>query len=108
MIKSIRRLIAAVALFGFITAGAMAEGITAEESFKVVQNMLNLVQTEYIEDTPPSQIVTGAFDNLNAALEEKGVAYRVPTSVPEEMTSEEAASQHLFPSAQCRKETPSP
>jgi carboxyl-terminal processing protease len=90
LIKSIRRLIAAVALFGFVTVGAVAETITAEESFKVVQNMLNLVQTEYIEATPPSQIVTGAFDNLNAALEEKGVAYRVPTSVPEEMTIEEA------------------
>lgn len=90
MVIYLRRLLVAVTLFGFVTLGALAEGGRADESFKVVQNMLNLVQTEYIEDTPPSQIVTGAFDNLNAALKEKGIAYRVPDSVPETMTNEEA------------------
>lgn len=61
----------------------------SEEAFKVVQNMLNLVETEYIEDTPPSQIVTGAFENLSKALEEKGYKYQLP-AVPENMTAEEA------------------
>jgi len=51
--------------------------------------MLTLVRTEYIEDTPPSQIVTGAFDNLQKAAEEQKFSYRLP-AVPEGLSTEEA------------------
>lgn len=61
----------------------------SEDSFKVVQNMLNLVRTEYIEETPPSQIVAGAFENLGKALAEKGLQYKLP-SVPKDMNLQEA------------------
>jgi carboxyl-terminal processing protease len=88
-VKSLRRLLLVAYLIGSLAIVALAEAPKADESFKVVQNMFSLVQTEYIEDTPPSQIVTGAFDNLNAALKEKGLAYRLP-GVPEELTIEDA------------------
>lgn len=87
--KILRRLVLAAYIVGTLSLVAVADRPQPEDSFKVVQNMLNLVQTEYIEDTPPAQIVTGAFDNLNAALEEKGLTYRLP-KVPEELTMDQA------------------
>jgi carboxyl-terminal processing protease len=89
-VTAVRRIVLVVSLTTCLAISCWADVKSdAENSFKVVQNMLNLVRTEYIEDTPPSQIVTGAFTNLSKAAEEKGYSYKFP-DVPEKLTLEEA------------------
>lgn len=83
-----------IILLAFVVTSLNIHGLaqtatTADDSFKVVQNMLTLVQTEYIEEKPPSKIVQGAFDNLSKALEERKIDYQLP-AVPEDLTAVEA------------------
>lgn len=86
----IRRIFLAAVLTVSLTLACLGDvKQDAEKSFRVVENMLTLVRTEYIEDTPPSQIVSGAFQNLKKAAEEKGYTFKFP-EVPENMEPGEA------------------
>lgn len=86
----LRRLFLTAGLVACLTLTGLADVKSdAESSFKVVENMLSLVRTEYIEATPPSQIVAGAFENLGKAAKEKGFEYKFP-AVPDKLTPKQA------------------
>ncbi len=77
-----------VSVWLFVGAGADVRS-DSKSAFEVVENMFALVRSEFIEDTPPSDIVSGAFKQLTKGLEEEGIAYKLPP-VPKDMTSEQA------------------
>lgn len=74
----------------WLTVGASADVRSdSKAAFEVVENMFVLVRGEFIEDTPPTNIVTGAFKQLTKGLAEEGLSYKLP-EVPSDMTSEQA------------------
>lgn len=86
----IRRFVLVASLLTTLALTSLADvGTDAKDSFKVVQNMFELVRSEYIEETPPSDIVKGAFEALNKGMKEKGYTYQLP-AVPDGMSMSEA------------------
>lgn len=81
----IRKFLLVASLIACLALSGMADTKQdADKSFRTVENMLNLVRTEFIKEKPPSEIITGAFDNLKKAAEKKGYAYQYPP-VPKDM-----------------------
>lgn len=88
--KLFSRILCAAFITTWITVGAVGDVLSqSRSSFEVVENMFVLVRSEFIKDTPPSDIVGGAFKQLSKGLGEEGVAYKLPP-VPKEMSSEDA------------------
>lgn len=88
--KLFSRTLCAALIAGWLSVGAFADVRSdSKTAFEVVENMFTLVRSEFIEDTPPSKIVEGAFQRLSEALVKNGIAYALPP-VPKDMTSEQA------------------
>ena len=88
--KLFSRTLCAAFIVGWLSVGAVADVRSdSKAAFEVVENMFTLVRSEFIEDTPPSKIVEGAFKQLSEALVKNGIAYALPP-VPKDMTSEQA------------------
>lgn len=88
--KLFSRTLCAALIVGWLSVGAVADVRSdSKAAFEVVENMFTLVRSEFIEDTPPSKIVEGAFKQLSEALVKNGIAYALPP-VPKDMTSEQA------------------
>ncbi len=86
----IRRFVLVASLVTSLALTSVADvGTDAKDSFKVVQNMFELVRSEYIEEKPPSDIVKGAFEALSKGMKEKGYTYQLP-AVPDGMSMSEA------------------
>lgn len=74
----------------WLAVGAVADVHSdSKNAFEVVENMFVLVRSEFIKDTPPTDIVNGAFKQLSKGLAEEGIVYKLP-EVPKDMTSEQA------------------
>lgn len=84
------RLVITTGLLAILTSSASAETLErSRTAFKVVQNMLTLVRTEYIEETPPSTIVSEAFKQLDKSLKQRKLVYTLPT-VPPDLSPKDA------------------
>jgi carboxyl-terminal processing protease len=92
-LKLFSRTLCAAMMTVWLAVGAVADvpnvRSDSKSAFEVVENMFVLVRSEFIKDTPPTELVNGAFKQLSKGLEEEGFAYRLPP-VPADMSSEEA------------------
>lgn len=83
--KVVRRFLVAASLVACLTLSGLADTRQdAENSFRVVENMLNLVRTEFIKETPPADIIKGAFENLQEEAKKKGLRFVYP-AVPKDV-----------------------
>ncbi len=90
VLKRLSRTLCAALIVGWLSVGAIADVRSdSKAAFQVVENMFTLVRSEFIEDTPPTKIVEGAFKQLSEALTKDGIAYALPP-IPKDMTSEQA------------------
>lgn len=88
--KLFSRTLCAALMTAWLAVGAVADvRADSKNAFEVVENMFVLVRSEFIKDTPPTDIVNGAFKQLAKGLAQEGVSYKLP-EVPKDMTSEQA------------------
>ena len=84
------RWVALTGVLVILSSSVSAESVgKSRKAFKVVQNMLTLVRTEYIEDTPPSTIVSEAFKQLDKSLKKRKIEHKLPP-VPPNLSPKEA------------------
>ncbi len=88
--KLFSKFLSIMLLVGWLASGALADVRSdSRASFEVVENMLTLVRSEYIEEKPPTSIIEGAFKQLKKGLAEEKIVYVLP-AVPQDMSAEEA------------------
>ena len=88
--KLFSRTLCAALISAWLAVGAVADVHSdSKTAFDVVENMFVLVRSEFIKDTPPTDIVNSAFKQLSKGLADQGVVYHLP-DVPKDMTSEQA------------------
>lgn len=88
--KTFSRTVCVALVTAWLSVGAVADVRSdSKAAFQVVENMFVLVRSEFIKDTPPTDIVNGAFKTLGEGLTKQGISYELPP-VPKDLDTEKA------------------